>query len=84
VRDLFSEFDEPTDAELDEIVDESPLIAAELVWLDAEILLLLAEERGGPLPLDWKRLRVAEALVTREFLAWINRINHKPLPRRAA
>jgi hypothetical protein len=33
--------------------------------LDAEITLIYAADRGGPSPLDWRRLRRAEARVTR-------------------
>ncbi|MEU4420627.1 DUF6284 family protein [Actinoplanes sp. NPDC024001] len=57
--------DEPSDAELDAIEAEWPLIAAELDLLDAEISILNADDRGGPTVLDWRRLRRAEAQVTR-------------------
>lgn len=33
--------------------------------LDAEIALINATDQGGPSPLDWRRLRRAEARVTR-------------------
>ncbi|MFI6331985.1 DUF6284 family protein [Micromonospora chersina] len=56
---------EPTAADLAAIDAEWPLIAAELDVLDAEITLLYAEDRGGPTALDWRRLRRAEARVTR-------------------
>ncbi|MEV4721721.1 DUF6284 family protein [Micromonospora noduli] len=56
---------EPTAADLAAIDTEWPLIAAELDLLDAEITLLYAEDRGGPTALDWRRLRRAEARVTR-------------------
>ncbi|MFI6261366.1 DUF6284 family protein [Micromonospora sp. NPDC051006] len=56
---------EPTAAALAGIESEWPLIAAELDVLDAEITLICAEDRGGPSPLDWRRLRRAEARVTR-------------------
>ncbi|MEU7170098.1 DUF6284 family protein [Micromonospora tulbaghiae] len=56
---------EPTAADLDAIESEWPLIAAELDVLDAEITMLYAEDHGGPTVLDWRRLRRAEARVTR-------------------
>ncbi|GIJ81500.1 hypothetical protein SAMN05443287_11940 [Micromonospora phaseoli] len=56
---------EPTPADLTAIDAEWPLIAAELDLLDAEITLLYAEDHGGPTVLDWRRLRRAEARVTR-------------------
>jgi hypothetical protein len=55
----------PTSAELAVIEGEWPLIEAELAVLDAEIAMLYAADRGGPSPLDWRRLRRAEARVTR-------------------
>ncbi|GIE96685.1 DUF6284 family protein [Paractinoplanes rishiriensis] len=57
--------EEPTAAELDAIEAEWPLIAAELDVLDAEIHLINAADHGGPTDLDWRRLRRAEARVTR-------------------
>ncbi|MEU8046698.1 DUF6284 family protein [Micromonospora echinofusca] len=56
---------EPTAADLAAIDTEWPLIAAELDVLDAEITLIYAEDHGGPTALDWRRLRRAEARVTR-------------------
>ena len=56
---------EPTVADLAAIESEWPLIAAELDVLDAEITMLYAEDHGGPTVLDWRRLRRAEARVTR-------------------
>ncbi|MFG1941278.1 DUF6284 family protein [Micromonospora tulbaghiae] len=56
---------EPTAADLAAIETEWPLIAAELDVLDAEITMLYAEDHGGPTVLDWRRLRRAEARVTR-------------------
>ncbi|MEV4638338.1 DUF6284 family protein [Actinoplanes sp. NPDC049548] len=44
---------------------EWPLIEAELYVLDAEIALISAADHGGPSPLDWRRLRRAEARVIR-------------------
>ncbi|MGC5659818.1 DUF6284 family protein [Micromonospora sp. WMMD723] len=56
---------EPTAADLAAIEAEWPLIAAELDVLDAEITMLYAVDHGGPTALDWRRLRRAEARVTR-------------------
>jgi hypothetical protein len=56
---------EPSPAELSAIEAEWPLIEAELSLLDAEIANIYAAEHGGPSPLDWRRLRRAEARVTR-------------------
>ncbi|MFI6332148.1 DUF6284 family protein [Micromonospora chersina] len=56
---------EPTAADLAAIDTEWPLIAAELDVLDAEISMIYAEDHGGPTALDWRRLRRAEARVTR-------------------
>ncbi|MEV4768865.1 DUF6284 family protein [Micromonospora humida] len=56
---------EPTAADLAAIDAEWPLIAAELDVLDAEITMLYAVDHGGPTALDWRRLRRAEARVTR-------------------
>jgi len=54
---------EPTPDDLAEIEREMPLIEAEIDLVDAEIRMLTAV--GGPTPLDWRRLRRAEARVTR-------------------
>lgn len=56
---------EPSPTDLSAIVAEWPLIEAELAVLDAEITNIYAAEHGGPSPLDWRRLRRAEARVTR-------------------
>ncbi len=56
---------EPTRAELAAINAEMPLIEAEMDVLDAQITMLYAADRGGPSPMDWRRLRRAEAKVTR-------------------
>ncbi|MEV6368742.1 DUF6284 family protein [Micromonospora musae] len=77
---LASITDEPTAADLAAIESEWPLIAAELDLLDAEITMLYAEDRGGPSPLDWRRLRRAEAGVTRAAAERAARTD----PRRAA
>lgn len=55
----------PSRADLEAIEAEWPLIAAELDLLDAQITLICADDHGGPSPLDWRRLRRAEARVTR-------------------
>jgi hypothetical protein len=65
VRKHLSRIDEPTPADLSAIEAEMPLIEAELSLLDAEIALINAADHGGPSPLDWRRLRRAEARVTR-------------------
>ncbi|MEV6375799.1 DUF6284 family protein [Micromonospora musae] len=72
---------EPTAADLAAIESEWPLIAADLDLLDAEITMLYAEDRGGPSPLDWRRLRRAEAGVTRAAAELAARTTN---PRRAA
>ncbi|MCX5119898.1 DUF6284 family protein [Micromonospora sp. NBC_00362] len=71
---------DPTAADLAAIDAEWPLIAADLDLLDAEITLLYAEDHGGPSPLDWRRLRRAEARVTRAATETTARTD----PRRAA
>jgi uncharacterized protein DUF6284 len=58
---------EPTVAELAAIEAEWPLIEAELTLLDAEIIILTAP--GGPAPIDWVRLRRAQARVLHQALA---------------
>jgi hypothetical protein len=55
----------PSPHELAAIEDEWPVIEAGIAVVDAEIALLVAADRGGPTPLDWRRLRRAEARVTR-------------------
>ncbi len=75
-------FAEPTAAELAAIDREWPLIAAELDLLDAEITLLYAEDRGGPTEFDWRRLRRAEARITRAAVDLPTR--DAVVPRRAA
>jgi Family of unknown function (DUF6284) len=57
----------PTDADLAAIETEWPLIEAEMALVDAEIRMLTVQ--GAPSPLDWRRLRRAEARVMREALA---------------
>lgn len=65
MNELYLNLDGPSPAELEAIETEWPLIAAELDVLDAEITLINAGDRGGPTALDWRRLRRAEASVTR-------------------
>ena len=84
MRDLFNDIVEPSAADLAAIEVENPLIAAELDWLDAEISMLNADERGGPSPLDWRRLRRAEARVIRETFALVAHNVSQPQPLRAA
>jgi hypothetical protein len=60
--------DGPTLEELAAIEAEWPLIAAGIDLVDAEIRVLTAD--GGPSPLDWRRLRRAEARVLREAAAY--------------
>ncbi len=76
--------DEPTRAELAAIEAEWPRIAAEMDLLDAEIAMLYAADRGGPTPLDWRRLRRAEARVIRETFAHVARRTTRTGPLRAA
>ncbi|GIM97531.1 DUF6284 family protein [Paractinoplanes toevensis] len=65
MRKLHLDTDEPSAADLDAIEAEWPLIAADLDVLDAQITIINAADRGGPTALDWRRLRRAEAHVTR-------------------
>lgn len=62
---LHHNIDEPSTADLDAIEVEWPLIAAGLDLLDAEIAVINAADHGGPTALDWRRLRRAEARMTR-------------------
>jgi len=55
----------PTPGDLAVIEREWPLVEAELSLVDAEISMVYAAERGEPSPLDWRRLRRAEARVLR-------------------
>jgi Family of unknown function (DUF6284) len=56
---------QPSTTDLAEIDSEWPLIEAQMDVLDAEISMIYAAEHGGPSPMDWRRLRRAEARVTR-------------------
>lgn len=60
-----SDLPEPSAADLAAIDVEWPVIAAGIDVVNAEIALINAADRGGPSPLDWRRLRRAEAAVTR-------------------
>lgn len=57
--------DGPSSAALAKIEAEWPVIEADMDVLDAEIAMIYAADSGGPSPLDWRRLRRAEARVTR-------------------
>lgn len=59
---------EPTPADLADIECEEALISAEIEMLTAEIGILDAADRGGPSPLDWRRLRRANRRVIRAAL----------------
>jgi hypothetical protein len=75
---------EPSAADLAAIEAEQPLITAERLWLDAEITMLDAIERGTVNDLDHRRLRRAEARVIRETFTYVARLTRSPGPRRAA
>ncbi|MER7003566.1 DUF6284 family protein [Dactylosporangium sp. NPDC000555] len=64
--------DGPSPEDLAAIEVERPLIEAEVLLLDAEIRLILADPE--PSALDWRRMRRAEALVRRELQKLHNRI----------
>jgi hypothetical protein len=57
----------PSASELAAIEAEWPLIEAEMALLDAEIAMLTVQ--GGPSPLDWRRLRRAQARLCRAAAA---------------
>ena len=61
---------EPTAADLAAVDNEHDLIAAELLWLDAELQFADAMEAGEASQLDWQRLRSRERAVIREMLAY--------------
>ena len=73
MRKRLAHTDEPTTADLAAIEAEWPLIEAEIDMVDAEIALIESAEHGGPTALDWRRLRRAEAAVTRTAAALANR-----------
>jgi hypothetical protein len=60
---LLADLQGPTATDLAAIEREMPLIDAGIDLVDAEIRVLTAD--GGPSQLDWRRLRRAEARVTR-------------------
>ncbi len=66
--DFDSDAAEPSADDLAGIEREMPLITAEIDVLTAEIGILTAAERGGPSPLDWRRLRRANRRVIRAAL----------------
>ncbi|MFF4574108.1 DUF6284 family protein [Streptomyces sp. NPDC001410] len=76
----FADFMEPTDAELDAIEDEMPLILAEVDLLDAQILTL----DRTPTELDTRRTRRALARVLAERATLANRTAAASLPGGAA
>ena len=78
----YADLPEPTAHDLAAIEDEWPVIDAELAVLDAQIAMLYAEDRGGPTALDWRRLRRAEARLTRAAADLVSRST--TVPRRAA
>ncbi|HLL66809.1 MAG TPA: DUF6284 family protein [Micromonosporaceae bacterium] len=59
---------EPTPSDLAAIEDEWPIVEAGLAVLNAQIAMIYAEDRGGPTPLDWRRLRRAEQRLLRAAL----------------
>jgi hypothetical protein len=65
----FGDFMEPTDAELDAIEREMPLILARVDLLDAQIITL----DRAPTELDTRRIRRARRRVLVEGLALVNR-----------
>jgi hypothetical protein len=75
---------EPTAADLAAIEFEEPLIMTELEWLDAEIKLLDAIERGRASEMDVRRVRRAERAVIRETFTHVARLTCLPTLHRAA
>ncbi|WP_405518953.1 DUF6284 family protein [Streptomyces canus] len=65
----FADFMEPTDAELDAIEREMPLILARVDLLDAQIITL----DRAPTELDTRRIRRARRRVLIEGVALVNR-----------
>ncbi|MFJ9819969.1 DUF6284 family protein [Streptomyces sp. NPDC101151] len=76
----FADWREPSDAELDAIEDEMPLILAEVDLLDAQIITL----DRTPTELDTRRLRRARRRVLAERAALANRTATATLPGGAA
>jgi hypothetical protein len=84
VRDYLDDVSEPSAADLAAIEAEEPLNTAEQAWLDAEISLLGAADRGEVSDLDRRRVRRAEQAVIRETLVYVARLTRSPGPRLAA
>ncbi|MEU7902182.1 DUF6284 family protein [Actinoplanes sp. NPDC049118] len=76
--------DEPSPDDLSAIEAEWPLIDAELSLLDAEIALINAADHGGPSQLDWRRLRRAEARITRVAAELFTGLPVRPSARKLA
>ncbi|KMS70259.1 hypothetical protein ACZ91_66175 [Streptomyces regensis] len=76
----FADFMEPTDAELDAIEREMPLILADVDLLDAQIIIL----DRTPSELDTRRIRRARRRVLTERIALANRAATASLPGGAA
>ncbi|MFF0158199.1 DUF6284 family protein [Streptomyces sp. NPDC005263] len=76
----FADFMEPTDAELDAIEQEMPVILADVDLLDAQIITL----DRTPTELDNRRIRRARRRALTERLALVNRTAGIKLPGGAA
>jgi hypothetical protein len=76
----FADFMEPTDAELNAIEQEMPLILARVDLLDAQIITL----DRAPTELDTRRIRRARRRVLVEGLALVNRTSAAIRPGGAA
>ena len=74
--------DGPTPGDLAAIEAEWPLIEAEIALVDAEIRVLTADPDASPL--DWRRLRRAEARVLREAVLYASGQGTAPAARRVA
>ncbi|MFJ4081145.1 DUF6284 family protein [Streptomyces iakyrus] len=76
----FADFMEPTDAELDAIEQEMPVILADVELLDAQIVTL----DRVPTELDNRRLRRARRRALAARLALVNRTTAATMPGGAA
>ncbi|MEU3849423.1 DUF6284 family protein [Streptomyces sp. NPDC029554] len=76
----FADFMEPTDAELDAIEQEMPVILAEVDLLDAQIITL----DRTPTELDARRIRRARRRALAARVALVNRTAGASLPGGAA
>ena len=76
----FAEFMEPTDAELDAIEQEMPVILADVELLDAQIVTL----DRTPTELDHRRIRRARHRALAARVALLNRMATASLPGGAA